>query len=146
SGGPLVDSHGRVVGINTAVFALAQGIGFAVPIDTAMWVIPQLLAHGRVVRAYLGLGGQSRVVERRLARHLGSGERAVEIVNVANTPAAIAGLKTGDLIIAIDSRPVETVDDVHRILGPEAIGHRLKVSFARGGHRLETTIIPREGP
>src|SRR5215468_10011943 len=111
SGGPLVDSHGRVVGINTAMFAMAQGISFAVPIDTAMWVIPQLLAHGRVIRAYLGLGGQSRSVDRRLARHLGlSGDRAVEIVNVeANTPAAIAGLKAGDLIIAIDSRPVETV-------------------------------------
>jgi len=148
SGGPLVDSHGRVVGINTAVFAMAQGISFAVPIDTAMWVIPRLLAHGRVIRAYLGLGGQSRSVERRLARHLGlSGERAVEIVNVeANTPAAIAGLKTGDLIIAIDSRPIETVDDVHRILGPEAIGRRLEVMLARDGHRLETTIIPREGP
>jgi S1-C subfamily serine protease len=148
SGGPLVDSHGRVVGINTAVFAMAQGIGFAVPIDTAMWVIPQLLAHGRVIRAYLGLGGQSRSVDRRLARKLGlSGERAVEIVNVeANTPAALAGLKTGDLIIAIDSRPIETVDDVHRVLGPEAIGHELTVAFGRDGQRLETTVIPREAP
>ena len=148
SGGPLVDSHGRVVGINTAVFAMAQGISFAVPIDTAMWVIPQLLAHGRVIRAYLGLGGQSRSVDRRLGRHLGlSGERAVEIVNVeSNTPAAIAGLKTGDVIIAIDSRPIETVDDVHRILGAEAIGRELKIVFARDGRRLETIVIPREGP
>ena len=94
SGGPLVDSRGRVVGINTAVFAMAQGISFAVPIDTATLVVPQLLARGRVVRAYLGFGGQSRPVDRRLVRALGlPGERAVEILSVeAGTPAAGAGL------------------------------------------------------
>jgi S1-C subfamily serine protease len=148
SGGPLVDSRGRVVGINTAVFAMAQGISFAVPIDTATWVIPQLLARGRVVRAYLGFGGQSRPVDRRLARALGlPGERAVEVANVeANTPAAAGGLKTGDLIIAIDTRPVETVDDVHRVLAPDAIGRELKIAFARDGRRIETIVTPREAP
>src|SRR5436190_12636488 len=146
SGGPLVDSRGRVVGINTAVFAMAQGISFAVPIDTATWVIPQLLARGRVVRAYLGFGGQSRPVDRRLARLLGlAGERAVEVANVeASTPAAAAGLKTGDLIITIDTRPVETVDDVHRVLAPEAIGREMTIAFARDGRRMETTVTPRE--
>ena len=148
SGGPLVDSRGRVVGINTAVFAMAQGISFAVPIDTATWVIPQLLARGRVVRAYLGFGGQSRPIDRRLARALGlPGERAVEVANVeANTPAAAAGLKTGDLIIAIDTRPVETVDDVHRMLTADAIGRALKIAFARDGRRMETIVTPREAP
>src|SRR6266436_7555761 len=68
SGGPLVDSRGLVVGVNTAIFAMAQGIGFAIPIDTATWVIPQLLAHGRVRRPYLGFGGQSRSLDRRIAR------------------------------------------------------------------------------
>jgi S1-C subfamily serine protease len=148
SGGPLVDSRGRVVGINTAIFAMAQGISFAVPIDTATWVIPQLLARGRVVRAYLGFGGQSRPVERRLARLLGlPGERAVEVANVEpDTPAAGAGLKAGDLVIAIDTRPVETVDDVHRVLAPDAIGRELKIVFAREGRRMETTVTPRAAP
>jgi S1-C subfamily serine protease len=148
SGGPLVDSRGRVVGINTAVFAMAQGISFAVPIDTATWVIPQLLTRGRVVRAYLGFGGQSRLVERRLARALGlSGERAIEVTTVeAKAAAALAGLKTGDLVIAIDDRPVETVDDVHRLLGPDAIGRAMKLAFARDGRRIETTVTPREAP
>jgi S1-C subfamily serine protease len=148
SGGPLVDSRGRVVGINTAIFAMAQGISFAVPIDTATWVIPQLLSHGRVVRAYLGFGGQSRPVHRRLARALGlSGERAVEVTSVeANTPAAAAGLKTGDLVLAIDTRPIETVDDVHRLLAPDAIGRAMQIAFARDGRRMETTVTPREAP
>jgi S1-C subfamily serine protease len=75
SGGPLVDSRGRVVGINSAVFAMAQGISFAVPIDTATWVVPQLPARARVSRAYLGFGGQSRPFDRRLAR-AGTGEHA----------------------------------------------------------------------
>src|SRR6266704_1244368 len=124
SGGPLVDSRGLVIGINTAIFAMAQGISFAIPIDTATSVIPQLLARGRVVRAYLGFGGQSRPVDRRLARALGlPGERAVEVMNVEpNSPAAAAGLRSRDLVIAIDTRPVETVDDVHRLLAPDAIG------------------------
>jgi S1-C subfamily serine protease len=148
SGGPLVDSRGRVVGINTAIFAMAQGISFAVPIDTATWVIPQLLTRGRVVRAYLGLGGQSRPVDRRLARLLGlPGERAVEVANVEpDTPAAAAGLRTGDLIIAIGTRPVETVDDVHRLLAPDAIGRELTIVFARDSRRMETTVTPREAP
>jgi len=82
-----------------------------------------LLARGRVVRAYLGFGGQPRPVDRRLARALGlPGDRAIDVTNVANTPAAIAGLRAGDLLVAIDGRPVETVDGVHRMLGPEAIG------------------------
>src|SRR5690242_8517102 len=80
SGGPLVDSRGRVVGINTAIIAMAQGISFAVPIDTATLVVPQLLARGRVVRAHLGFGGQSRALDRRLVRGLGlPRERAIEI-------------------------------------------------------------------
>jgi len=146
SGGPLVDSRGRVVGINTAIFAMAQGISFAVPIDTATWVIPQLLTRGRVIRAYLGFGGQSRPVDRRLARALGlPGERAIEVSTVeAGTPAAAAGIKAGDLIIAIDGRAVETVDDVHRLLGADAIGNALTLSCVRDGRRREIAVTPRE--
>jgi S1-C subfamily serine protease len=148
SGGPLVDSRGQVVGINTAIFAMAQGIGFAVPIDTASWVIPQLLGRGRVVRAYLGFGGQSRPVDRRLARAIGlAGPRAIEVTHVeGETPAAKAGLEPGDLVVAIDDRPVETVDDVHRLLGPEAIGRALTVTYVRGARRRQATVTPGEAP
>src|SRR3989454_10231984 len=118
SGGPLVDSRGRVVGINSAVFAMAQGISFAVPIDTATWVIPQLLARGRVSRAYLGFGGQSRPLDRRLARALGlANARAIEILSIEpGTPAAVAGLQTRGLVGAPGERPPQTVGDGHRRL------------------------------
>ena len=148
SGGPLVDSRGRVVGINTAVFAMAQGISFAVPIDTATSVVPQLLARGRVVRAYLGFGGQSRQVDRRLVRALGlPGQRAIEIMSVeAGTPAAGAALHGGDLVVAIDDRPVQSVDDVHRLLSADAIGREMTLVIVRDGRRLEVRVVPAEAP
>jgi S1-C subfamily serine protease len=148
SGGPLVDSRGRVVGINTAVFAMAQGISFAIPIDTATSVVPQLLARGRVVRAYLGFGGQSRPVDRRLVRALGlPRERAIEIVSVeTGTPAAGAGLRGGDLVVALDEHPVETVDDVHRLLGADAIGRAMRIAVVREGRRLDVRVVPAEAP
>ncbi len=148
SGGPLVDSRGRVVGINSAVFAMAQGISFAVPIDTATWVIPQLLARGRVSRAYLGFGGQSRPLERRLARALGlANARAIEIVSLEPaSPAARAGLQTGDLVVAIGERPVQTVDDVHRRLVASPIGEPLTVTVVRGVDRRDVTVTPIETP
>jgi S1-C subfamily serine protease len=148
SGGPLVDSRGRVVGINTAVFAMAQGISFAVPIDTATSVVPQLLARGRVVRGYLGFGGQSRQVDRRQVRALGlPHERAVEIMSVeAGTPAAGAGLHGGDLLVAIDDRPIQSVDDVHRLLSADAIGREMRITVVRDGRRLEVRVVPAEAP
>src|SRR5918996_6228496 len=148
SGGPLVDSRGRVVGINTAIFAMAQGISFAVPIDTATRVIRQLLARGRVVRAYLGFGGQSRPVDRRLVRALGlPRERAIEIMSVeTGTPASGAGLRGGDLVVAIDEHPVETVDDVHRLLGADAIGRAMRIAGVREGRRLDVRVVPAEAP
>jgi S1-C subfamily serine protease len=148
SGGPLVDSRGRVVGINSAVFAMAQGISFAVPIDTATWVVPQFLARGRVSRAYLGFGGQSRPFDRRLARAVGvPNTRAVEIVSVEPaTPAASAGLQTGDLVVAIGERPVETVDDVHRLLVAWPVDTPLTVVIVRGTERRDVSITPIETP
>ena len=148
SGGPLVDSRGRVVGINSAVFAMAQGISFAVPIDTATWVVPQLLARGRVSRAYLGFGGQSRPLDRRLTRTLGMpNERAIEIVSVEPAaPAARAGLQVGDLVLAIGDRPVETVDDVHRRLVAWPIGEALTLTVLRGAERRQVSVTPIETP
>ena len=109
SGGPLADSRGLVVGINTAIFAMAQGIDFAIPIDTATWVIPQLLAHGRVRRPYLGFGGQSRPLDRRTARALGiSNRRAIEVLSIEPSTPAAAELRVGDLLVPSTARPSRT--------------------------------------
>jgi S1-C subfamily serine protease len=148
SGGPLVDSRGLVIGVNTAIFAMAQGISFAIPIDTATWVIPQLFARGRVSRAYLGFGGQSRPLDRRLVRALGvPNARAIEIVSVEpDAPAARAGLQVGDLVVAIDDRPVETVDDVHRLLVARPIGEPVTLRIVRGAERRDVGVTPIETP
>src|SRR5215468_9736601 len=124
SGGPLVDTRARVVGINTAIIAMAQGLSFAIHIDTAQWVVSQLLTRGRVARAYLGFAGQQRPLDRRLARayHLTT-LQAVEIVAVeTGGPAAGAGLREGDLLVALNDQAVATVDDVHRTLVAWPIG------------------------
>jgi S1-C subfamily serine protease len=148
SGGPLVDSRAVVVGINTAVIAMAQGISFAIPIDTAKWVVPQLLARGRVARAYLGFGGQQRPLDRRLARaHHLSNPQAVEIVTVEpQGPASRAGLREGDLLVAVNGRPVVTIDDVHRMLVAWPIGEPLAVTVVRGVARLDLAVTPAEMP
>lgn len=148
SGGPLVDSRARVVGINTAVIAMAQGLSFAIPIDTAQWVVPQLLTRGRVARAYLGFAGQQRPLDRRLARahHLAT-LQAVEIVGVeARGPASRAGLREGDLLVAVNGRPVATVDDVHRMLVAWPIGEPLTVTVLRGAARVDLAVTPAEVP
>jgi S1-C subfamily serine protease len=146
SGGPLVDSRGRVVGVNTAIIPVARGISFAIPIDTARWVIPELLARGRVRRAYLGIGGQTRPVERRLARQLEivTG-RAVEVLTVEpEAPAARAGVRQSDLIVAIDGRAVATVDELHRALARTEIGAAVTLTVIRGHERMEIPVITAE--
>src|SRR6267378_6008501 len=139
SGGPLVDTRARVIGINTAIIRLAQGISFAIPIDTAKWVVGELLARGRVRRAYLGIVGQTRPIDRLVARrHALSVSQAVEIISVEpRGPAAIAGLREGDLIIALNERPVHTVDDMHRMLVGWPFGDALKAGVIRQNRRFE---------
>ena len=148
SGGPLVDSRARVVGINTAVIAMAQGLSFAIPIDTAQWVVSQLLARGRVARAYLGFAGQQRPLDRRLARaHHLSTFQAVEIVAVdARGPASRGGLREGDLLVAVNGRSVGTVDDVHRMLVAWPLGEPLTVTVLRGAARFDLVVMPAETP
>jgi S1-C subfamily serine protease len=146
SGGPLVDSRGRVVGINTAIIAMAQGIGFAIPANTARWVLSQLLLHGRVRRAFLGLGGRERPLDRRLARFYQlATTQAVEVISSdPNGPAAQAGLRPGDLVVAVNGQPVGSIDDLHRFLADWPIGKSLTLTVIRGKERLEFGVTPSE--
>jgi S1-C subfamily serine protease len=146
SGGPLVDSRGRVVGINTAIIAMAQGIGFAVPAATARWVVSQLLLHGRVRRGFLGLAGRARPLERRLVRFYQlAGDQAVEAISVdPGGPAGKGGLGKGDLIVAINGESVASVDDLHRFLSEWPLGEPVRLTVIRGRDRLDLEVIPAE--
>src|SRR2546422_499024 len=146
SGGPLVDTRVRVIGINTAIIRMAQGISFAIPIDTAQWVVGELLARGRVRRAYLGIVGQTRPIDRLIARrHALSVSQAVEIISVEpHGPAVIAGLREGDLIVALNERAVRTVDDMHRMLVGWPVGNDLKVRVIRGDRLFDVSMAPVE--
>jgi S1-C subfamily serine protease len=148
SGGPLVDARGRVVGINTAIIARSQGIGFAVGVETAAWVLGQLLARGRVRRAYLGLGGATRPLDRRLARaHELAQATAVEIVSIeSSAPAARAGLRDGDLIVRLGARAIRSVDELVRLLRDHPPGTATTVTILRRGQAKDVAITPAESP
>lgn len=144
SGGPLVDSRGRIVGINTAIIMMAQGIGFSIPSNSAKWVVSQLLTHGRVRRGYLGITAQQRPLSRRLVRfHKLNSDFAVEVVSVMpDSPAAKSGIREGDLIVAINDQEVTSVDHIHRFLGEWPVGKPVKLTVIRGQDRLEKEVIP----
>jgi len=146
SGGPLLDSRAQVAGVNTAIIAHAQGIGFAIPANTAQWVLSQILSHGRVRRGYLGIAGRERPIGRRLARALELPfERAVEVLSVeAAGPAAAAGVRAGDWVIALNDTPVRHMDDMHRLLGELPLGQTVEVRLVRGTHKLTVAVVPVE--
>ena len=146
SGGPLVDSRGRVIGVNTAIIVMAQGIGFAIPADTARWVASQILTQGRVRRGFLGLAAQQRQLDRRLIRfHHLSGDYGVEVTSVDRQgPAGRVGIKEGDLIVLVNGQVTASVDDVHRILAEWPIGKPLPVVVIRGDERIEVSVEPAE--
>ena len=141
SGGPLVDGAGRVIGINTAMIGRAQGLCFAIGIDTAVDVTARLMRDGRVKRARLGLAGQTTVLDSRLARRLQrEGDTAVLVMEAAGGAAERGGLRQGDLILEFDGRPVFTVDDLHRLLTDDAAGRDLPVKVLRQA-KLETLTV-----
>ncbi len=148
SGGPLVDSRGHVIGINTAIIQPAQGICFAIPINMAKHILPQLLKHGRVIRGYLGLHAQAAPLPVRLARELELDQKSgVEIQAVEDvSPAAEAGLDEGDIIISLGEQPVSSVDDLHKLLTSLPVGVPASIVFLRKDRRIERMVMPREYP
>ena len=146
SGGPLVSGAGRVVGINTATIAPAQGICFAIGIDTAIWVATRIMRDGRVRRSRLGLGGQTVPIDTRVRRfHQLSAASGVLVLEVQeNGPAARAGLQRGDVVVAFDDVPVEGVDDLHRALTVERAGIEVALSVLRRVEKLSLPVTPEE--
>jgi S1-C subfamily serine protease len=147
SGGPLLDGNGRVLGVNTAIIARSQGIGFAIAVETAAWVLGQLLQHGRVRRAWLGVGALRRPLDRRLAYHHGLGAAAVEVQSVEpNSPASRAGLKDGDLIVRFADKAIDGIDALHRTLRDHPAGTPASLRVIRRGTPLTLDVTPAISP
>jgi S1-C subfamily serine protease len=141
-----VDSRGSVVGINTAVIAGAQGICFAVPVNTAHFVIPQLIREGRVRRGWIGIAGQTIQLSRRRVQLSRLSDMSAVLVteSIPRGPADRAGIRAGDIILALGTFVVAGVDSLQRFLTSETIGHPTPVTLLRDGTQLELTITPSE--
>jgi S1-C subfamily serine protease len=148
SGGPLVNSAGDVIGLNTAMIAGAQALCFATGIDTVRWVIGQLFAHGRVRRALIGVSGATVAVDRRLQRAFDLAQAtAVRAIAVQpDSPAQRAGLEDGDLMFTADGIALTGIDALQRLLNADRIGRPIVVGVIRRGRLLHLTITPQESP
>src|ERR1051326_2588477 len=146
SGGPLVNSRGEVIGVNTAVILPAQGICFAIAIDTAKYVAGWLIKDGRIRRGYIGVGGQDARIHRRIVRHhhLGSETGLLVLQIEPGSPAQRAGLREGDVIVEFEGRPVSGVDDLHRLLTEAQIGKRSPATVIRNSETVSIEIVPEE--
>jgi S1-C subfamily serine protease len=146
SGGPLVNSRGEVIGVNTAVIMGAQGICFSVAANTAQHVLTQVLQHGRVRRARLGIAGDQVQVPQRLRVKAGVAQEAgVRVVEVqAGSPAAAAGMQPGDVIVGIDGESVTGIDDIARVLDGSKIDKRVSARVLRDGAIATLSIVPTE--
>lgn len=146
SGGPLLDWRCQVIGMNTAIIGSAQGICFAIGIETVRQVALELLRHGRVRRASLGVAAQTVTVAQRLRRHFempqASAARVIDVTSEG--PAAQADVQIGDLIVAFDGQPVGGVDDLHRLLIGSRIGSKVVLEVIRRGRRVPLDVAPRE--
>jgi S1-C subfamily serine protease len=143
SGGPLVNSRGEVIGVNTAVVLPAQGLCLAIASSTAERVAVALIREGRVRRAWLGVGGQTLALPRRLVRHLALvHDSGVRVQTIEPSSPASAGLREGDVIIGVDGTPVATIDDLQRLLTDGAIGREIAIEVVRGARRLTMAVRP----
>ncbi|MEX0785420.1 MAG: trypsin-like peptidase domain-containing protein, partial [Dehalococcoidia bacterium] len=148
SGGPLVTSRGEVIGVNTAIILPAQGISFAIAINTAKWVVTQLIREGRVRRSYIGVAGQNVQFEpARARRYELSTESGILVSSVERGgPADRAGLRDGDLIVGLEGQPVASIDDLHRLLTSERAGVAQQLDIVRRHEKLALSVTPMEAP
>jgi S1-C subfamily serine protease len=146
SGGPLIDSQGEVIGVNTATILPAQGICFAIGINTAKFIATRLLRDGRIRRSYIGISAQTVPIHRRVVRfyNLPKETGAVVAGVEPNSPARATGIREGDVIVALDDKPVAGVDDLHRFLTDVQVGVRSTLTIIRHAERLTVSIIPQE--
>ncbi len=148
SGGPLVDARGEVVGVNTAIIRGAQGICFAIAVDTVRFVAQRLMRFGMVKRSYLGFGGQNMPIRRQVVRFHGlAAESGVLVVSIApGSPAEQAGMAERDVIVQIGGRAVASIDDLHRELTDERVGVTTPVTVIRRAEKLTLDVVPAEAP
>lgn len=146
SGGPLVNSSGEVIGVNTATILQTQGLCFAIAVDTAKFVAGRLIRDGRIRRSYIGMAGQNVPVLRQIVRHYNlPNENGILVVSMdAGSPAKLAGLREGDTIIEFAGEKTEGIDELHRLLGEEKVGIKQKITVIRRTEKLEFEIIPLE--
>jgi S1-C subfamily serine protease len=144
SGGPLVNALGEVIGVNTATILPAQGLCFAISINTAQYIASKLIREGRIRRSYIGVQAQTASLQRTIARHydLKATTGALIIGVEPNSPAVNAGLQEGDVIVALDGEPVEGVDVLHPLLNEARIGLATELVVLRGSRRLNLTVVP----
>ena len=146
SGGPLINSRGEVIGVNTAMILPAQGICFATSIDTAKFVASRLIRDGKVSRSYIGLAGQNVPLPRRIVRYYNLAvESGIFVISFeTESPARKGGLREGDIIIGFDDRRIAGIDDLHKLLTEERIGRKSSLMVIRGTDKLAIEVTPEE--
>jgi S1-C subfamily serine protease len=144
SGGPLVNSRGEVIGVNTAMILPAQGICFATSIDTAKYVAARLIRDGRVSRSFIGLAGQNVALPRRLVRYYNLPVSSGVLVDSSepDSPARRSGLLRGDLIIGFDGEPISGIDSLHKLLTEERAGKRTSIEIIRRTDKMTLEVVP----
>ncbi|MGH6933689.1 MAG: S1C family serine protease [Dongiaceae bacterium] len=148
SGGPLVTPQGQIIGINTAIIPMAQGICFAIASNTAEFVVSEILRHGKVRRSYIGVAGQSTPLPRRVARHhnltTSSGVRVMSVA--ADSPAGVAGLIVDDIIVEFSGLAVTGIDALHRLLTASRVNTTVELTVLRLTQKLTLTVVPSHRP
>jgi S1-C subfamily serine protease len=146
SGGPLVNSRGEVIGVNTAVISGAQGLCFAIAANTVQFVVGRLIRDGRIRRSYVGVAGQNTPLARQFVRFYGlAATSGILVASIEpNSPASVSGLREGDVIVGFAGQPVEGIDELHRLLGEERIGVPTPLTVIRRTEKLEIVVTPAE--
>jgi len=146
SGGPLINNSSQIVGINTAIIKGAQGLSFAVPSNTAAWVVSQIMQHGRVTRAYFGMGGQTMPVSPSIGKRLGIKHQTIVLITHLDPsgPAALAGVKPGDVILAVDGKPVPSMDTIFSMCSKRKPGDTVILTVIRASEEVKNLPVKLE--